>query len=105
MKLTLNNLISFFSKEYPYDLTFTPKTEIREYCSTDGITAVYLLESLEEEFNVSFENFEFYQYFFDEAELNTFTLKSLFSIKRQRKIEKELTIQILYDYMINNVKN
>ena len=102
MELTLENLIVFFKKEYPYDLEFAPQTEIREYCSTDGIAAVYLLEELEKEFNVTFKNFNFHQYFLDESELSTMTWKALFKPEKQREIKEELTVQRLFDYMIKN---
>ncbi len=100
MELTLENLILFFEKEYPYDLNFSPELIFREI--DDGISAVDLLDNLAKEFNVSFENFDFHQYFLDEAELNTLTWKHLFGLKKQRKIKEELTIQMLYEYMDRN---
>ena len=103
MELTLENLISYLEKEYPYNFYFSPQFILREI--DDGIGAVDLLESLSKEFNVSFENFEFYQYFLEERELNTMTWKHLFGLKKQKEIEEELTVQKLFDYMILQQKS
>lgn len=103
MELTLGNLISFLEKKVTYDDSFTIHTVLREY--EDGIAAVYLFEDLSREFNVNFENFNFHKYFLDEAELNTMTWKSLFQLEKQREIQEELTIQMLFDYMISNAKS
>lgn len=103
MELTLENLILFLEKEYPYDIGFKPQTEPR-HCKAhfDGIDAVYFLENLSKEFNVSFEKFDFPKYFLYESELNTMTWKHLFGLERQRDIKKELTIEMLFDYMNKN---
>jgi hypothetical protein len=103
MELTLENLMLFLEKEYPYDIGFKPQTELR-HCKAyiDGIDAVDLLKNLSKEFNVTFENFDFHEYFLAESELNTMTWKHLFGLKRQRDIEKELTIEMLFDYMNKN---
>ncbi|NBA86188.1 hypothetical protein GVN16_10475 [Emticicia sp. CRIBPO] len=73
MELTLENLISFLEKEYPYDFNFSPQYVIREI--DDGIGAVDLLEHLSKKFGVTFKNFDFQKYFLEEAELNTMTWK------------------------------
>ena len=105
MELTLENLISFLEKKYPYDEGFNTQTKFRDdnrKCTFDGIDAIYLLEDLEREFEVTFESFDFHQYFLEESELNTMTWKHLFKLKKQREIKEELTVQILFDYMNNN---
>lgn len=105
MELTLENLISFLGKEYPYDLNFTPQVKLRESeANIDGIDAVDLLENLSKEFHVTFENFDFQKYFLDESELNTMTWKHLFQLKKQREIKEELTVQALFEYMTENLK-
>jgi hypothetical protein len=103
MELTLENLILYLEKEYPYNFNFSPQFILREI--DDGIGAFDILENIAKEFNVSFENFDFHQYFLDEAELNTLTWKHLLQLKKQREIEEELTIQKLYDYMLCNKKS
>ena len=102
MELTLENLISYLEKEYPYNFYFSPQFILREI--DDGIGAVDLLENLSKAFNVTFENFDFHQYFLDEAELDTMTWKHLFGLKKQREIEEELTVQMLFNYMVKNQK-
>lgn len=83
-----------------FDVKLLSQSTLRD--KEDGIGAVYLIEDLAKEFNVSFENFDFHRYFLDEVELNTMIWKSLFKREKQRKIEKELTIYMLFDYMISN---
>ncbi len=103
MELTLENLILYLEKEYPYNFNFSPQFILREI--DDGIGAFDILENIAKEFNVSFENFDFNQYFLNESELNTLTWKAIFKREKQRTIEKELTIQKLYDYMLCNKKS
>ena len=102
MKLTLENLISFLENKVTYNDSFSAHTVLREY--EDGIGAVDFLESMSKEFNISFENFDFHQYFLDESELSRMTWKALFRRKEKRKIVEELTVQMLYQYMISNQK-
>jgi Protein of unknown function (DUF1493) len=101
MELTFNNLIVFLENEYPYGIGFSKNTNIREDCSTDGIAAIYFLENLKDEFNVSFDNFLFTDYFFSEQELS-FSWSTLFKVRRE--ISKALTVQLLFDYMVLNIK-
>jgi gluconate kinase len=108
MELTLNNLLHFLKEKYSYGDDFHNESKLREEnreCPIDGDDALELLQNLRKEFNVSFENFDFHQYFLEESELNTMTLKHLFSRKKQREIAEELTIQKLYDYMLCNKKS
>jgi hypothetical protein len=107
MELTLENLILFLEKEYPYDNGFKPQTRFRDNgreCTIDGDDALDLLLSLKKEFDVTFENFNFQKYFLEESELNTLNLKSLLFRKKKREIIEELTVRKLFDYMIANVK-
>lgn len=107
MKLSLENLISYFTNKYPYDKEFNSLTILRDErraCSFDGNDAIYLLESLSKKFNVNFENFDFQKYFLDESELNTMTVKKIFKLEKQREIKEELTIQMLFNYMMKNEK-
>jgi len=104
MELTLENLILFIEKKVTYDENrLSSQSILRE--EEDGIGALYLLEDIVEEFGVNFENFDFHQYFLDESELSTMTWKSLFKWEKRREIENELTIQMLFDYMISADKN
>ena len=108
MELTLENLISFLEKKYPYDEGFDKQTKFRDdnrECTFDGIDAVDLLEELKRQFNVTFESFNFHQYFLDEAELNTLTWRHLFKLKKQREINEELTVKMLFDYMVTHKKS
>lgn len=104
MKLTLSNIVLFF-RDY-FNVCVQPNTEIRNISNEliiDGEEIFYLFKALEKEFNVSFINFDFKKYFLEEKELNTggwIWCKQ----PRQRKIEHELTIGELYEYMKNNKK-
>jgi len=107
MELTLENLITFFeNKNYVEEKVF-PSSEIRIdfNIELDGDEALYLLKELEEEFKVTFEKFNFREYFLEEVELCTLvSFDTFFKKKRVRKIEKELTIQELFNFMIKNKK-
>ena len=71
----------------------------------DGDDALYLFQELGVEFNVSFDTFDFREYFLEEAELCTLiSFDTLFKKKKVREIEKELTIQDLFNFMENNKK-
>lgn len=102
MELTLKNLISYLEKKMGGDNNFSSQLRIREF--EDGIGVIYLLEDLENEFNVNFETFDFRQYFLNESELNTLTWKAIFKREKRREIEEELTVQMLFDYMILHKK-
>lgn len=102
MELTISNLIFFLEEKLTYNESLFPFSILRDW--EDGVGAVYFIEDLSKEFNVTFENFDFHQYFLDEAELSIMTWKHLFGLRMQREIHEELTIQMLYDYMIKNKK-
>jgi hypothetical protein len=54
---------------------------------------------------VSFKEFNFLNFFYSEEEINPFVpFWKLFRKRTIRKIEKELTIQDLFDFMENNKK-
>lgn len=100
-ELTLDNLEKIILKRLGFDdIKFTKDTVLRTYI--DGDDVFYLLEDLESVFGISFENFEARKYFHDEGEI----LSSInwLGFKKKRKIENELTIGELYEYMKNNKK-
>ena len=108
MELTLNNLLHFLEDNYSFGDTFRSDSILRDTnreCPLDGDDALDLILNLSQTFNVTFENFDFHEYFLDESELKTMTVKHLFRLKRQREIKKELTIKMLFDFMAHNVKN
>ncbi|MFC0181500.1 Protein of unknown function [Pseudarcicella hirudinis] len=108
MELTFNNLLCFLENKYSFGDTFNSETILRDAnreCPLDGGDALDLLLNLGQTFNVTFETFDFHKYFLDETELNTMTWKHLFGLKRQREIKEELTIKMLFDYMITNAKS
>ncbi|MGM5631626.1 DUF1493 family protein [Apibacter raozihei] len=101
MELTLNNLIFFSEKYNDYETEISEVTLVTDIAN-QGDDVYDLLDSLEEEFNVSFDNFDFKKYFLEEWELSKGCLT--FGIIKSRKIEHELTIGELYEYMIKNRK-
>ncbi|MCW1147156.1 DUF1493 family protein [Flavobacterium lacisediminis] len=107
MELTLDNLISFIkNKSYDEDEIF-PSSIVRNDFNVefDGDEVLYLFQELGVEFNVSFDTFNFKQYFLEETELCTLiSFDTLFKKKKVREIEKELTIQDLFNFMENNKK-
>jgi len=96
--VSLEKLILFLEKEHPYDFGFNSQTKLRA-CNIDGVDAVDLFEKLMDEFAVTFENFDYHQYFLEEKELAQF---NWFGFKKDREIEEELTVQMLFDYMQAN---
>lgn len=101
MELTLEKLISYIEDEYPYELNISSQTTFVD-CSINGDDAIDLFEKLQLRFNVNFENFPFRKYFLEEIEISKGL--SWFGLKKQREIQEELTVQMLYDYMIKNKK-
>lgn len=107
MELTLENLLIFFENKNYVEGKVFPESKIRNdfNIELDGDDVLYLLQELEEEFQVTFEKFNFRDYFLQEAELCTLiSFDTFFKKKRVRKIEKELTIQELFNFMIMNRK-
>ena len=107
MELTLENLITFFEKKNYVEEKVFPSNEIRIdfNIELDGDDALYLLQELQVEFKVTFEKFDFRKYFLEEAELCTLiSFDTLFKKEKVREIEKELTIQDLFDFMEINKK-
>lgn len=103
MELTLDNLI-FFCNEYEYNISkikVCDSTLVIDIAN-EGDEVYMLLDSLAIEFNVSFKNFDFKKYFLEEGELFNGCLT--FGFVKTRKIEHELTIGELYDYMKENIK-
>ena len=101
-------MITTFSnnKSYDEDEIF-PSSIVRNDFNVefDGDEVLYLFQELGVEFNVSFDTFDFREYFLEEAELCTLiSFDTLFKKKKVREIEKELTIQDLFDFMDNNKK-
>lgn len=105
MKLTLENLIYFIKKERYVDNMILPQNTLLTDLGIDGDDAVELVDHLQKRFNVSFENFEFDKYFSGENH-NLFNLSNIVDVllKKTRKIKEELTIQDLYNYMIQHKK-
>ncbi|MCO7722025.1 hypothetical protein NJB85_02385 [Myroides odoratimimus] len=122
-ELTLENVISFLN-EHKHSLQedITRDSDIM-YAFGEGVDIYYLLEDLEEEFGVTFENFEFTRYFYHERDMNfvesvlvvfvlsiniiVHNLKRLFGVKEQYKPDpnKELCTPVtLYTYMVKNKK-
>lgn len=105
MELTINNLISFIKDDIQEEIFLSENTKIREELRIDGVVAEDFLIELENRFNVSFKKFNFLNFFYSEAEINPFVpFWKLFRKRRIRKIEKELTIQDLFNFMKNNKK-
>lgn len=101
MELTIDNLISIITEKLGFkDIEITKDTYLRTYI--DGDDVIYLLEKLIDKFHVIFENFEFKKYYHDEGEV--MEVINWFGLKKMRKIEHELTIGELYDYMKKNRK-
>lgn len=96
-KVSLGNLILFLKKAYPSDYEFNPQTKLRA-CGIDGMEAIDLIERLMDEFSVTFENFDYHQYFLEEHEMKF----NWFGLRKDREIEEELTVQMLFDYMQAN---
>ena len=102
MELTLNNLLSFF--EFYCDDLEKDKPNVNSnirndfFNTIDGDDAIEMLILLDRTFNVDFCAFEFTTYFLEEIEISKNIL--CFGIIKPRKIKDELTIQMLYDYMI-----
>lgn len=100
-ELTLNNLEQIILQRLGFDdVRLTKDTVLRTYM--DGDDVIYLLEELMNRFNVTFENFDFTRYYHEELEI--IKVINWFGLKKMRKIEHELTIGELYEYMINNKK-
>lgn len=105
MELTLDNLISFIKDDIQEEIFLNQNTKIREELRIDGVVAEDFLIGLENRFNVSFKGFIFLNFFYSEEEINPFVpFWKLFRKRTIRKIEKELTIQDLFDFMENNKK-
>ena len=105
MELTKDNLISFIKDDIQEEIFLNENTKIREELRIDGVVAEDFLIGLENRFNVSFKKFNFLIFFYSEAEINPFVpFWKLFRKRRIRIIEKELTIQDLFNFMENNKK-
>ncbi|WP_144284008.1 DUF1493 family protein [Chryseobacterium echinoideorum] len=102
MELTIENLISFIKEDIKEDGEILPTNTITGDFGINGIEAFDLLEHLEKEFEMSFEDFDFRKYFLEENEI----IKSIswLGLRKPRKIERELTIQKLYEYMLQHKK-
>ncbi|WP_303850049.1 DUF1493 family protein [Apibacter mensalis] len=100
-ELTFDNLEKIILKRLGFDdIKFTKDTVLRTYI--DGDDVIYLLEELMNKFNVTFENFDFTRYYHEESEI--IKVINWFGIKKMRKIEHELTMGELFEYMKNNKK-
>jgi len=82
-----------------YQGTFSADTELRNE-NIDGDDAVELLNSLEKEFNVNFKEFDFNKYFLEEIEISKGL--SWFGLIKIRKVQAKITVQELFQYMIQN---
>lgn len=105
MELTLENLISFIKKERYEDNEILPQNTLLTDLGIDGDDAVELLMNFQKNFNVSFESFNFNNYFYGEG-FSFFSFSTIFKtlLGKPREIKHELTIQELYDYMIAQKK-
>ena len=105
MELTLENLVFFIKKEIREEKEILSKDRLMEDLNIDGDNAVNLLHYLENEFNVSFKDFDFKKHFLEEWELRRLSIKKyLINEPKQRKIE-ELTVRELYNYMLKHKSN
>jgi hypothetical protein len=106
MELEISEFILFVKGKIAYeDDLVDENTKLSDY-DVDGTVAIFLLEDIENRYQISFDNFEFEQYFHTEAELRTGIMsdnwRDWFRKKEIRKIEKELTVGMLYDFVISN---
>lgn len=105
-KLTIDSFISFLRK-YNKDNSITEESDIVSLFG-NGEDIYYLLGSIEEEFNVTLENFDFLKYFDHEEDFSltktiSYIITSFFKPNTIKK--KEIcTPTILYEYMIKNKK-
>ena len=75
MELTLENLVFFIKKEIREEKEILSKDRLMEDLNIDGDNAVNLLHYLENEFNVSFKDFDFKKHFLEEWELRRLSIK------------------------------
>ena len=99
MNLTLENLIFVF-EEYLNEKQLSLESIIREYMDGDDI--LFFFKDLATQFNVTFDNLDLYRFFLSEKELNNLTMKAVLCGINQRKITENLTIRMLYTYMLSN---
>lgn len=101
MELTLDNLIGLIADDFGMD-----KNEMNEFTNisdyTDGYPAEDLLDKIQEEFDISFNNFDIKKYFHSELEITkSISLLNLLRLRKFREVNK-LTIGELYEYMKKN---
>lgn len=98
--MTLDSPSDFytFCKHYiKYDFVINENTLVSDIAGY-GDCAIDFLETVDYEFGISFEEFDFKKYFLDENEI----ARSVFKLGYSRPIEKELTLGELYKYMISH---